>query len=806
MHSLRQEILPPSGVEFSTTLKLTPSCLSSSPSSSSAISTSNGQSNPASPAPVSPRHAITSRVLCNLIVARSNLLRIFEVREEPAPIDLKAVEERERERERREGGVRRGTEAVEGEVEMDVGGEGFVFVGKPTAQKSTHAPPTITRLYLVKEHRLHGIVTGMEGVRLVSSLEDGLDRLLVSFKDAKIAILEWSDEVHDLITVSIHTYERAPQLLALDTPLFRAQLRLDPLSRCAALSLPKHALAILPFYQAQSDLLEVMDVDVDLDDLDAPPLSANGANGANGHAGANGATKVGSRDARRQPRGDIPYAPSFILDLPAQVDPNLRNVVDFVFLPGFNSPTVAVLYQSELTWTGRLKEYKDTSKLLIFTLDHANQHFPIITAIDSLPYDCLSLLPCPPSIGGVIITTSNALIYVDHQSSSRRAVLPVNGWAARVSDIAGTSVGVGASKEEKERKLTLEGSRSVFVDERTVMVVLRDGTVFPVEIHADGRAVSRLSMPAQPLARTSVPCVVKSLAGGPASGSDSDSEEARKGLVFVGSTVGPSVLVKAGRVEVPLGESEEAGTDVVGAGVSGTEAQSVGASAGAVDLGMDLYDDEDEDLYGVSTKSLPSTSATLPSANAATLAAPGEKKTKTVIQLVMRDALPAYGPITDMAFSLARNGDRPVPELVTTTGSGPTGGFTLFQRDLPVQLKRKIHLIGGARGLWALPVRVREGRGGGVVVEKGLAGTAQGQEVDTMVLSTDGTPSPGLSRIATRVGRHDVSITTRIPGTTIGAGPFFQRTAILHVMTNAIRVLEPGEVPEGIPMTCLSGL
>lgn len=48
--------------------------------------------------------------------------------------------------------------------------------------------------------------------------------------------------------------------LALDSPLFRAELRVDPLSRCAALSLPKHALAILPFYQTQAEL-EVMDQD-----------------------------------------------------------------------------------------------------------------------------------------------------------------------------------------------------------------------------------------------------------------------------------------------------------------------------------------------------------------------------------------------------------------------------------------------------------------------------------------------------------------------------------------------------------------
>jgi len=29
----------------------------------------------------------------------------------------------------------------------------------------------------------------------------------------KIALLEWSDAVYDLVTVSIHTYERAPQLV-----------------------------------------------------------------------------------------------------------------------------------------------------------------------------------------------------------------------------------------------------------------------------------------------------------------------------------------------------------------------------------------------------------------------------------------------------------------------------------------------------------------------------------------------------------------------------------------------------------------
>lgn len=47
----------------------------------------------------------------------------------------------------------------------------------------------VTRLYLVREHRLHGIVTGVETVRVMSSIEDNLDRLLVSFKEAKVSFI-----------------------------------------------------------------------------------------------------------------------------------------------------------------------------------------------------------------------------------------------------------------------------------------------------------------------------------------------------------------------------------------------------------------------------------------------------------------------------------------------------------------------------------------------------------------------------------------------------------------------------------------
>lgn len=46
----------------------------------------------------------------------------------------------------------------------------------------------------------------------------------------------------------------------MDSFSFRANLRVDPMSRCAALSLPKDAIAILPFYQTQAEL-EIMEQD-----------------------------------------------------------------------------------------------------------------------------------------------------------------------------------------------------------------------------------------------------------------------------------------------------------------------------------------------------------------------------------------------------------------------------------------------------------------------------------------------------------------------------------------------------------------
>lgn len=176
----------------------------------------------------------------------------------------------------------------------------------------------------------------------------------------------------------------------------------------------------------------------------------------------------------------------------------------------------------------RLTEYKDTFKLFIITLDPLTRSYPVITGVEGLPYDCLSLLACPASVGGVLVLTANALLYIDR--SSRRLALPLNGWPARTSEGAFAP----PPREHEDRMLALEGARMAFGgDERTVLLVLRDGAVHTLELTLEGRVVVGFTL-GDAVVRTAVPAVVSNVG---------------KEHVFIGSTVGESALLKTVRVE-----------------------------------------------------------------------------------------------------------------------------------------------------------------------------------------------------------------------------------------------------------------
>lgn len=204
----------------------------------------------------------------------------------------------------------------------------------------------------------------------------------------------------------------------------------------------------------------------------------------------------------------------------------------------------------------RLREYKDTVGLFIFTLDLVTRNCPIIAAVENLPYDSLYLVPCSAALGGVIVVASNSLLHI--AQTARRAIMPISGWSSRVSDLPIPTL----TGDDLKRDMKMEGSCAAFVDDKTLFLFSRDGTVYPVEVVAEGRTVSHLSIGA-PIARTTVPTVVRGLAGE---------------HLLVGSMLGPSVLLKAAKVEedIPIEET------------------STGAPTAVVDTNdnMDLDDDD----------------------------------------------------------------------------------------------------------------------------------------------------------------------------------------------------------------------
>jgi cleavage and polyadenylation specificity factor subunit 1 len=216
---------------------------------------------------------------------------------------------------------------------------------------------------------------------------------------------------------------------------------------------------------------------------------------------------------------DVPYSPSFVLSL-ADVSPTTKNLKDVLFLPGFHSPTIAILYEPAQTWSGRYQRTRDTVCLEIRTFDPSSgTSYPLLTSVTGLPSDTLYMLACPAQLGGVVIITATGIVHADQ--SGRVVGAGVNAWWSRTTHLKGDS-------SSEDRKLSLDGSRCVFVSDRDMLLVLQNGNVHQVRFEMDGRAVGVIKVDEQ---SSSVPPPSSMVIAGDRA-------------VFVGSAEGDSILAK----------------------------------------------------------------------------------------------------------------------------------------------------------------------------------------------------------------------------------------------------------------------
>lgn len=181
---------------------------------------------------------------------------------------------------------------------------------------------------------------------------------------------------------------------------------------------------------------------------------------------------------------DVPYSPSFVLAL-SEISQTIKNLADLVFLPGFHSPTLALLYAPQQTWAGRYHSTKDTFVLEIRTFDLTGGTYPLLTRVDSLPADSLYIVPCPRELGGVVAVTTTGILHVDQ--GGRVVAAAVNAWW-------GYTTARPANRESEHRKLSLEASKATFVADKDMVLVLANGGAYQVRMNMDGRAVESLTV------------------------------------------------------------------------------------------------------------------------------------------------------------------------------------------------------------------------------------------------------------------------------------------------------------------------
>ena len=373
----------------------------------------------------------TSPKATNLIVAKTSLIQIFELKN-VAELSADTVQE---------------VNTVEGGL-------------------STQRSESRTKLVLVSEHGVSGVITSLARINIQNSKSGG-SALLVSFQDAKLSLLEWDAEYHGLSTISVHYYEGEDLQGAPFDPnvgQYVNYLKADPSSRCAAFKFGSRYLAILPFRQSGDDLVEDFD-----SDLDEPPAK----------------TKTVAAPADGDEEQKTPYASSFVLPLTA-LDPALVHPIHLTFLHEYREPTFGIISSLKASSSALIEERRDTVNYNVYTLDLDQRASTTLLSVSGLPSDISKVVPLPLPIGGALLVGSNEFVHVDQAGNT--SAVAVNDFARQSSAFA--------MSDQSDLSLKLEGCcvEQFVAENGDTLVVLSSGELIILSFKIDGRSVSGLSV------------------------------------------------------------------------------------------------------------------------------------------------------------------------------------------------------------------------------------------------------------------------------------------------------------------------
>ncbi|XP_014854007.1 PREDICTED: cleavage and polyadenylation specificity factor subunit 1 [Poecilia mexicana] len=299
--------------------------------------------------------------------------------------------------------------------------------------KPSDAKTRKEKLEQVASFSVFGNIMSMASVQLIGASRDAL---LLSFKDAKLAVVEYDPGTHDLKTLSLHYFEEPELRDGFVQNVHIPIVRVDPENRCAVMLVYGTKLVVLPF---RKDTL----TDEQENGVGEGPKSS--------------------------------FMPSYIIDV-RELDEKLLNIVDMKFLHGYYEPTLLILYEPNQTWPGRVAVRQDTCSIVAISLNIMQKVHPVIWSLSNLPFDCTQVMAVPKPIGGVVVFAVNSLLYLNQS-------VPPYGVSLNSLTNGTTSFPL---RVQEEVKIALDCSQSDFIAYDKMVISLRGGEIYVLTLITDG--------------------------------------------------------------------------------------------------------------------------------------------------------------------------------------------------------------------------------------------------------------------------------------------------------------------------------
>ncbi|XP_072375560.1 cleavage and polyadenylation specificity factor subunit 1 [Diabrotica undecimpunctata] len=298
--------------------------------------------------------------------------------------------------------------------------------------------PPKSKLECVAHYTLFGNIMSIQSVSLTSCQRDAL---LLGFSDAKLSVVEYDPENHDLRTLSLHYFEEEDMKDGWTHHHHVPLIRVDPENRCAVMTVFGRKLVVLPFRR---------DTSIDDSDGDIKPMASNTST-----------TKA-------------PILASYMILLKDFLE-KIDNIIDIQFLHGYYEPTLLILYEPLKTFSGRVAVRSDTCAMSAISLNLQQKVHPVIWSVANLPFDCVKAVPIKKPIGGTLIMAINSLIYLN------QSIPP---YGVSLNSIADNSSNFPL-KPQEDIKITLDCAQIGFLEEDTLVLSLKGGELYVLTLLAD---------------------------------------------------------------------------------------------------------------------------------------------------------------------------------------------------------------------------------------------------------------------------------------------------------------------------------